>query len=120
MNKNHHRLVFSRVHGMLVAVEETASSVGKASAGETLRTLDRSGVHVVTQFALRLAAFGALIAAGAMPMWVHAQIVGAGPNAPSVIQTPNGLPQVNINKPGGAGVSLNTYNRLTCRMLARF
>ncbi|MDN7676045.1 filamentous hemagglutinin N-terminal domain-containing protein, partial [Burkholderia oklahomensis] len=111
MNKNHYRLVFSRVHGMLVAVQETASSAGKASAGETRRTLDRSGVHVVTQFALRFAAFAALIAAGAVPMWAHAQIVGAGPNAPSVIQTPNGLPQVNINKPGGAGVSLNTYNQ---------
>ncbi|WGS43445.1 hemagglutinin repeat-containing protein [Burkholderia sp. JSH-S8] len=111
MNKNHYRLVFSRVRGMLVAVEETASAAGKANTGETRYTVNRGGVYVVTQFALRLAAFGALIAAGAMPMWVHAQIVGAGPNAPSVIQTPNGLPQVNINKPGGAGVSLNTYNQ---------
>ncbi|WP_232458161.1 hemagglutinin repeat-containing protein [Burkholderia ubonensis] len=111
MNKNHYRLVFSRLHGMLVAVEETASAAGKASAGETQRVVDRSGVHGVAQFALRLAAFGALIAAGAMPMWAQAQIVGAGPNAPSVIQTPNGLPQVNINKPSGAGVSLNTYNQ---------
>ncbi|MGN4024158.1 two-partner secretion domain-containing protein, partial [Burkholderia gladioli] len=40
-----------------------------------------------------------------------AQIVGAGPSAPAVIQTPNGLPQVNINKPGGSGVSVNTYNQ---------
>ncbi|WP_102817654.1 hemagglutinin repeat-containing protein [Burkholderia ubonensis] len=111
MNKNHYRLVFSRLHGMLIAVEETASAAGKASAGETQRAVDRSGVHGVAQFALRLAAFGALIAAGAMPMWAQAQIVGAGPNAPSVIQTPNGLPQVNINKPSGAGVSLNTYNQ---------
>ncbi|WP_157652219.1 hemagglutinin repeat-containing protein [Burkholderia ubonensis] len=111
MNKNHYRLVFSRLHGMLIAVEETASAARKASAGETQRAVDRSGVHGVAQFALRLAAFGALIAAGAMPMWAQAQIVGAGPNAPSVIQTPNGLPQVNINKPSGAGVSLNTYNQ---------
>nr|WP_080411672.1 hemagglutinin repeat-containing protein [Burkholderia ubonensis] len=111
MNKNHYRLVFSRLHGMLIAVEETASAAGKASAGETQRAVDRSGVHGVAQFALRLAAFGALIAAGAMPMWAQAQIIGAGPNAPSVIQTPNGLPQVNINKPSGAGVSLNTYNQ---------
>ncbi|WP_080414535.1 hemagglutinin repeat-containing protein [Burkholderia ubonensis] len=111
MNKNHYRLVFSRLHGMLIAVEETASAAGKASAGETQRAVDRSGVHGVAQFALRLAVFGALIAAGAMPMWAQAQIVGAGPNAPSVIQTPNGLPQVNINKPSGAGVSLNTYNQ---------
>ncbi|WP_156440541.1 hemagglutinin repeat-containing protein [Burkholderia sp. MSMB1072] len=111
MNKNHYRLVFSRLHGMLVAVEETASAAGKASAGETQRAVDRSGMHGVAQFALRFAAFGALIAAGAIPMWAQAQIVGAGSNAPSVIQTPNGLPQVNINKPGGAGVSLNTYNQ---------
>ncbi|CAM2166543.1 tRNA nuclease CdiA-2 [Burkholderia latens] len=111
MNKNRYRLVFSRLHGVLVAVEETASAAGKASAGEAQRAVDRSGMHGVAQFALRLAAFGALIAAGVMPMWARAQIVGAGPNAPSVIQTPNGLPQVNINKPGGAGVSLNTYNQ---------
>ncbi|WP_186129303.1 hypothetical protein [Burkholderia gladioli] len=32
-------------------------------------------------------------------------------HAPSVIQTPNSLPQININKPGGGGVSLNTYSR---------
>ncbi|WP_080433649.1 hemagglutinin repeat-containing protein [Burkholderia ubonensis] len=111
MNKNHYRLVFSRVHGMLVAVEETASAAGKAGTGEARRTANHGGVRAVAQFALRLAAFGALIAAGAMPMWAHAQIVGARPNAPSVIQTPNGLPQVNINKPSAAGVSLNTYNQ---------
>ncbi|HHX4187671.1 TPA: hemagglutinin repeat-containing protein [Burkholderia contaminans] len=28
-----------------------------------------------------------------------------------MLQTPNGLPQVNINKPSAAGVSLNTYNQ---------
>ncbi|WP_186102125.1 hypothetical protein [Burkholderia gladioli] len=32
-------------------------------------------------------------------------------HAPSVIQTPNSLPQININKLGGGGVSLNTYSR---------
>ncbi|MDN7450341.1 ESPR-type extended signal peptide-containing protein [Burkholderia multivorans] len=63
MNKKHYRLVFSRLHGMLVAVEETASAAGKASAGETQRAVDRSGMHGVAQFALRFAAFGALIAA---------------------------------------------------------
>ncbi|MGN4155420.1 beta strand repeat-containing protein, partial [Burkholderia gladioli] len=48
---------------------------------------------------------------GAMSIPVDAQIVGAGAHAPSVIQTQNGLPQVNINKPGGSGVSVNTYNQ---------
>ncbi|WP_081077698.1 hemagglutinin repeat-containing protein [Burkholderia stagnalis] len=111
MNKNHYRLVFSRVRGMLIAVEETASASGKGHKGETRHTTDHGGVHQMPQCALRFIACGALIAAGAMPTWAHAQIVGAGANAPSVVQTPNGLPQVNINRPSGAGVSLNTYNQ---------
>lgn len=110
MNKNNYRLVFSRIRGMLIAVEETANASGNAGRGE--------GVTAVAQvqpgfarFALRHAAFAALVMAGAVPSWVNAQIVGGGAHAPSVIQTQNGLPQVNINKPGNAGVSLNTYSQ---------
>lgn len=45
-------------------------------------------------------------------MLTFAQIVAGGAHAPNVIQTQNGLDQVNINRPtGGAGVSVNTYNR---------
>ncbi|MET5013163.1 hypothetical protein AAHH80_39625, partial [Burkholderia pseudomallei] len=53
-----------------------------------------------------------LIAAGVTPMWASALVVGAGDNAPSVIQTQNCLQQVNITKPSGAGVSLNTYSQI--------
>ncbi|HDR9337760.1 hemagglutinin repeat-containing protein [Burkholderia multivorans] len=111
MNKNQYRLVYSRVRGMLVAVEETAGRTGKTNTGETRRAAKRGGGHPAAAFALRVAAFGALVAAGANPIWANAQIVGAGPQAPAVVQTPNGLPQVNINKPSAAGVSLNTYSQ---------
>ncbi|MGN7984009.1 hemagglutinin repeat-containing protein [Burkholderia sp. 22313] len=111
MNKNQYRLVYSRVRGMLVAVEETAGRTGKTSTGETRRAAKCGGGYPAAKFALRVAAFGALVAAGANPIWATAQIVGAGPHAPTVVQTPNGLPQVNINKPSAAGVSLNTYNQ---------
>ncbi|HHX4163205.1 TPA: hemagglutinin repeat-containing protein [Burkholderia contaminans] len=111
MNKNHYRLVFSRVRGMLVAVEETASRTGKTNTGETRRVAKHGGEHPAAKFALRVTAFGALVAAGANPIWADAQIVGGGAHAPAVLQTPNGLPQVNINKPSAAGVSLNTYNQ---------
>ncbi|HDR8913896.1 TPA: contact-dependent inhibition toxin BcpA [Burkholderia multivorans] len=111
MNKNQYRLVYSRVRGMLVAVEETAGRTGKTNTGETRRAAKRGGGHPAADFALRVAAFGALVAAGANPIWANAQIVGAGPQAPAVVQTPNGLPQVNINKPSAAGVSLNTYSQ---------
>ncbi|WP_080432178.1 hemagglutinin repeat-containing protein [Burkholderia ubonensis] len=109
MNQNNYRLVFSRVRGMLIAVEETATASGKTGGGEG-PAVGRMP-HGLTRFALRHAAFAVLVAAGATPMWANAQIVGGGAHAPSVIQTQNGLPQVNINKPGNAGVSLNTYNQ---------
>nr|WP_174989176.1 hemagglutinin repeat-containing protein [Burkholderia lata] len=109
MNKNRYRVVYSRVRGMLVAVEETAHATGKV--GEAVCGGDSRVSSVLASFALRHAAFAVLVAAGATPMWANAQIVGGGAHAPSVIQTQNGLPQVNINKPGSAGVSLNTYNQ---------
>ncbi|WP_232443013.1 hemagglutinin repeat-containing protein [Burkholderia ubonensis] len=109
MNQNNYRLVFSRVRGMLIAVEETATASGKAGGGEG-PAVGRMP-HGLTRFALHHAAFAVLVAAGATPMWANAQIVSGGAHAPSVIQTQNGLPQVNINKPGNAGVSLNTYNQ---------
>ncbi|WP_244321883.1 hemagglutinin repeat-containing protein [Burkholderia reimsis] len=111
MNKNQYRLVFSRVRGMLVAVEETAHATGKVSKGEAPRAVANRVSSALASFALRHAAFAVLIAAGIAPMWADAQVVGAGANAPSVIQTQNGIQQVNINKPSGAGVSLNTYSQ---------
>ncbi|MBB3003302.1 filamentous hemagglutinin family protein, partial [Paraburkholderia tropica] len=89
---------------MLVAVEETATGAGKKS-GQT--RANRARRRVV--FTLRQLAFAAL--ALAMPALSSAQIAGGGGHAPSVIQTPNGIEQVNINRPSGAGVSVNTYNR---------
>ncbi|WP_080432199.1 contact-dependent inhibition toxin BcpA [Burkholderia ubonensis] len=111
MNKNQYRLVFSRVRGMLIAVEETVSSSGKAGRGEAVRKVAGALQSVMSRVALRRAAFAALAMAGVVPMWAGAQVVGAGPHAPAVVQTQSGLPQVNINKPSGAGVSLNTYSQ---------
>lgn len=91
MNKNY-RLVFSRVRNMLVAVEESATACGKRGSGEA----------AVAAIVLLL---------GGAPLLAHAQIVPSGTHAPGVINTPNGLPQVNVNRPSGAGVSMNTYSQ---------
>ncbi|HDR9491697.1 hemagglutinin repeat-containing protein [Burkholderia stabilis] len=109
MNKNHYRLVFSRVRGMLIAVEETACASGNAGRGEIGFAIRVP--YTFARFALRQMALAALVAVGVMPIWANAQIVGGGAHSPSVIQTQNGIPQVNINRPGSSGVSMNTYNQ---------
>src|ERR1044072_6418413 len=110
MNRGTHRLVFSRLRGMLVAVEETATATGKQAGQTTLHSRsDASGP--TAPFTLRQIAFAALALLGVLPAISGAQIVPGGAHAPSVIQTQNGLDQVNINRPSGAGVSMNTYGQ---------
>jgi filamentous hemagglutinin len=41
MNKQSFRLVFNRLRGMVVAVEETATAAGKSAGGETRAVLRR-------------------------------------------------------------------------------
>ncbi|NKJ50978.1 cell surface protein, partial [Burkholderia sp. SG-MS1] len=116
MNKNMFRLVFSRRRGMLIAVEETASGARKTDQEEVAgaaHIAQSSGRHAL-RFALHPVAFAVLVGLGGgwfAPMLAHAQIVPGGTHAPSVIQTQNGLPQVDINRPSSAGVSVNTYGQ---------
>ncbi len=86
---------------MVVAVAETATTTGKSAGGETRACrLLRSASIVATATAL-----------GVMPAIAPAQIVPTPGASTQVIQTPNGLPQVNIAAPSGAGVSINKYNQ---------
>jgi filamentous hemagglutinin len=93
---------------MLVAVAETATGTGKADSGETTH---HSATERISSFLMRHAAFAALVLFGAVPSLVDAQVTAAGAHAPTVIQTANGITQVNINRPSGAGVSQNTYSQ---------
>jgi filamentous hemagglutinin len=108
MNTNIFRLVYSRFRGMLVAVAETVAGTGNADFGETTH---HSATGGISSFSMRHTAFAALVLFGAVPRLVDAQVVGAGAHAPTVIQTQNGIAQVNINRPSGAGVSRNTYSQ---------
>ncbi|WP_186451738.1 hemagglutinin repeat-containing protein [Burkholderia stabilis] len=104
MNKNTHRLVYSRLRGMVVAVAETATAEGKSATGER-RARRRSSASGTRAVALGVAVLGVL------PALSGAQIVPTPGTSTQVIQTPNGLPQVNVARPSSAGVSVNTYNQ---------
>src|SRR5579863_219748 len=103
MNRNNYRLVYSGCRGMVVAVAETATAARKSLSGQT-RARRRS-------LARGAGAFAAVALLGALPIAALAQIAPTPGTATQVIQTPNGLPQVDIAAPSGAGVSVNTYNQ---------
>ncbi|MCP3726472.1 hemagglutinin repeat-containing protein [Paraburkholderia sp. CNPSo 3272] len=108
MNDRCYRLVFSKLRGMLVAVSETATGHSSACHEETGPA---RALQSFTLFSMRHAAFAALVLFALPPALSEAQVVPSGPHAPNVITTANGLPQVNVTKPSGAGVSLNTYSQ---------
>ncbi|MBV8623621.1 MAG: filamentous hemagglutinin N-terminal domain-containing protein, partial [Herbaspirillum sp.] len=115
MNKRCYRLIFNKTRGLLMAVCELARSRGGA-AGRGL-ALTSSAAHLPLA-RLHPLAFAVLLLTGAELLLIptsQAQIV-ADPSAPRaqqpvVLNTANGLPQVNITTPSAAGVSRNTYTQ---------
>lgn len=112
MNKNLHRIIFNSKRGQRMVVAETASSQGKAAGGET-SGVAASGDLLACLRPLRFAVLSALGAVLWLQPAVQAQVI-ADPSAPAnqrptILQTANGLPQVNIQSPSAGGVSRNTY-----------
>lgn len=101
MNKNKYRVVFNRARGALMVVQEN---------GNASRSASNRKASSVPLAVWRPIAIAAALLLGA-PLSALAQIVPSGGSNTHVIQTQNGLPQVNIAAPSGAGVSLNTYSQ---------
>lgn len=117
MNKHLYRIIFNKARGIMMAVAENVSAQGKGDATSSAFGVTKP---LMEQICLRMKSisFAAKLTAGVITVIVpiaHAQIV-ADPTAPNnqrptIVQTANGLPQVNIQAPSAAGVSRNTYSQ---------
>ncbi|WP_321785259.1 hemagglutinin repeat-containing protein [Burkholderia pyrrocinia] len=107
MNKNCYRVVFNRARGAMMVVQENGNAPRVAgSSQDTTTSVASWGFRVVWQ----PIAFAAVLLFG-VPLLSVAQIAPTPGTTTHVIQTQNGIPQVNIAAPSGAGVSVNTYNQ---------
>ncbi|WP_052050375.1 hemagglutinin repeat-containing protein [Cedecea neteri] len=109
MNKLCYRIVFNRARQMLVVVSELA----RAHGGESTR-----GPGAVPGACLRLSALtfslwlaGGIVAPLAWADGIVADGSAAGHQQPTVVNTSNGLPQVNIQAPNENGLSHNRYSQ---------
>lgn len=111
MNKNLYRIVFNKARGMMMMVPDIAAS-GRAGSSPS------EGVgHTQRRYlgCLRRISFSLLLAMGCVSMSVQAGIVAdgsaPGQQQPTIINSANGTPQINIQTPSAAGVSQNKYTQ---------
>ncbi|MDH1477633.1 hemagglutinin repeat-containing protein [Comamonas thiooxydans] len=126
MNKNLHRVIFNKARGIRMVVQETASSEGKAGNGSTQTGAADTGassagsLRTAKSFLSDFPFSAAAKAAGMLALALgapagFAQII-ADPSAPNrqrptVLESANGTPTVNIQTPSAGGVSRNTYQQ---------
>ena len=119
MNKRHYKVIFSRVLNQLVVVSELAKSQGKAQSENVSSEQEKTGLFS-TALSLNPIHFSLMLALGfvflspsvhAKDMAIRADKSAPGNQQPTVLQTGNGLPQVNIQTPSKGGVSRNQYSQ---------
>ena len=119
MNKRHYKVIFSRVLNQLVVVSELAKSQGKAQSENVSSEQEKTGLFLTT-LSLNPIHFSLMLALGfvflspsvhAEDMAIRADKSAPGNQQPIVLQTANGLPQVNIQTPSAGGVSRNQYSQ---------
>lgn len=118
MNKNLHKVIFNKKRNSVVVVAENTLREGKSigdSSGHGSGVASRGGHG----FACSLLSFSLIIASLSVAVLVP-PVFAAGievdktapaAHQPVILQTGNGLPQVNIQTPSAGGVSVNEYRR---------
>ncbi|SCZ66563.1 hemagglutinin repeat-containing protein, partial [Photorhabdus luminescens] len=110
MNKHLYRIIFNKARNMLMVVADIAAS----GQGSTVRRRSRrqSSQCLCRLTALRLSL---LLATGCISLTAQANIVADGQapgnQQPTILNSANGTPQIDIQTPNAAGISHNTYSQ---------
>ena len=125
MNKNRYRVIYSQARGMFVAVAEIVKSrtktAGQSSANGAIELESEDDVSHVTYKKLNPLNFSIISLLGAVIYTIPMSSIGntqiiADKTAPTsqqatILNTSNGITQVNIQTPSAGGVSRNTYKQ---------
>ena len=116
MNKNCYRLIFNKARGIIMAVAEVVHTQGKhKDETRSSSSASSSSNTAESRFTLKLLVFNLWALCTLIPIQALAQIVvdNTAPTnqRPTVSQTANGVPMVNIQTPNQSGVSYNSYRQ---------
>ena len=119
MNKNLFKVIFNKKRGQMMAVAENTIREGKSTADST------AGSTVIVKSTIRIAglpvlAWSILLGFGLCTLvidsgWagsIHADTSAPKSQQPTILQTANGTPQINIRTPTKGGVSINQFRQM--------
>ncbi|NUF09849.1 hemagglutinin repeat-containing protein [Snodgrassella sp. ESL0324] len=119
MNKNLFKVIFNKKRGQMMAVAENTIREGKSTTDST------AGSTVTVNSTIRIAglpvlAWSILLGFGLCTLvidsgWagsIHADTSAPKNQQPTILQTANGTPQINIQTPTKSGVSINQFRQM--------
>ncbi|MDY6483207.1 hemagglutinin repeat-containing protein, partial [Acinetobacter faecalis] len=120
MNKNFYKTIFSKTRGEMVVVAENVSAEGQTNNQRTTQVEIDTESTAEKSLGLKVLSFSIMLLTGVASISITTDLaqanVVADPNAagnqrPTIINSANGTPQVNIQTPSKAGVSMNHYQQ---------
>ena len=108
MNKHLFRVIFNKARGIRMVVQETAASGGGQGSDAATRSGGAGRGFAPAPLA---AALALLLVSAAGLAQIRTDRAAPGGQRPTVLNSANGTPTVNIQTPSAAGVSRNSYSQ---------